>query len=282
MKTILTFILSVLLLPCFAQNMVVNGDFEDHLLNTVVGMTPQCYSSISSAFMPTTPYWEGFWNFSYYNITGTCDNGGAFNWLYEDCPIIIDTTGGVTSWGDIGEDPPSGTHYVLLAAYNLTTPREDVLNFSLNSIVEDGNWYKLSYYIKYFPQLPSLLYQPHGDNTQLKFSLGNDSLCFGNQILHTSVVPDSVWTKQTVVFQANANYDFLSLKTCVIDTGTHAVLLDNIVLTTDTATSVQEYVQEPKLVRIVDMLGRETQPKKNTPLFYLFDDGTVEKRLVIE
>jgi len=36
------------------------------------------------------------------------------------------------------------------------------------------------------------------------------------------------------------------------------------------------------LLRITDILGRETPYKKKTPLFYLYDDGTVEKRIVIE
>ena len=37
-----------------------------------------------------------------------------------------------------------------------------------------------------------------------------------------------------------------------------------------------------KLQKTVDILGRETKPKTNTPLFYIYDDGTVEKRIVIE
>jgi hypothetical protein len=37
-----------------------------------------------------------------------------------------------------------------------------------------------------------------------------------------------------------------------------------------------------KLEKIVDLLGRETKGKKNEPLLYLYDDGTVEKRIVIE
>ena len=37
-----------------------------------------------------------------------------------------------------------------------------------------------------------------------------------------------------------------------------------------------------KLLKIVDMLGRETKGKTNEPLFYIYDDGTVEKRIVIE
>jgi hypothetical protein len=37
-----------------------------------------------------------------------------------------------------------------------------------------------------------------------------------------------------------------------------------------------------KLLKITDVLGRETKGKRNQPLFYIYDDGTVEKRIVIE
>jgi endonuclease/exonuclease/phosphatase family metal-dependent hydrolase len=36
------------------------------------------------------------------------------------------------------------------------------------------------------------------------------------------------------------------------------------------------------LIKIADILGRETKPKTNTPLFYMYDDGSVEKRMVFE
>ena len=36
------------------------------------------------------------------------------------------------------------------------------------------------------------------------------------------------------------------------------------------------------LIKIVDILGRETNPKNNTPLFYMYDDTSVEKKVVIE
>ena len=36
------------------------------------------------------------------------------------------------------------------------------------------------------------------------------------------------------------------------------------------------------LIKIVDVLGRETKPKKNTPLFYMYDDASVEKKIVVE
>jgi len=37
-----------------------------------------------------------------------------------------------------------------------------------------------------------------------------------------------------------------------------------------------------KLIKIVDVLGRETKKAKNEPLFYIYDDGTVEKRITVE
>ncbi len=36
-----------------------------------------------------------------------------------------------------------------------------------------------------------------------------------------------------------------------------------------------------KLQKVIDVLGRETK-QTNQPLFYIYDDGTVEKRIVIE
>ena len=36
------------------------------------------------------------------------------------------------------------------------------------------------------------------------------------------------------------------------------------------------------LLKVKDLLGRETKETKNKPLFYIYDDGTVEKRIVIE
>ena len=34
---------------------------------------------------------------------------------------------------------------------------------------------------------------------------------------------------------------------------------------------------ESKLLKIVDILGKETYPHLNTPLFYIYENGMVEK-----
>ena len=58
---------------------------------------------------------------------------------------------------------------------------------------------------------------------------------------------------------------------------------DSIVTTNLTIiiSSISEYNTDKKLLKIVDVLGREAKFKRNTTLFYIFDDGTVEKRIII-
>jgi len=45
--------------------------------------------------------------------------------------------------------------------------------------------------------------------------------------------------------------------------------------------AIQEHSTNKELLKVTDLLGRETK-QTNQPLFYIYDDGTVEKRIVIE
>ncbi|MAW21478.1 MAG: hypothetical protein CMD16_03675 [Flavobacteriales bacterium] len=48
-----------------------------------------------------------------------------------------------------------------------------------------------------------------------------------------------------------------------------------------TGTSVEEYITKKDLLKVTDLLGRETK-NTNQPLFYIYNNGIVEKRIVIE
>ena len=48
-----------------------------------------------------------------------------------------------------------------------------------------------------------------------------------------------------------------------------------------TTSSIQDYAISKKLLKVTDLLGRETN-QTNQPLFYIYDDGTVEKRIILE
>jgi Leucine-rich repeat (LRR) protein len=45
--------------------------------------------------------------------------------------------------------------------------------------------------------------------------------------------------------------------------------------------AIQEHTTNKELLKITDLLGRETK-QTNQPLFYIYDDGTVERKIVIE
>ena len=47
------------------------------------------------------------------------------------------------------------------------------------------------------------------------------------------------------------------------------------------ATDINEFINLKKVIKITDLLGRESK-QTNQPLFYIYDDGTVEKKIVID
>ena len=47
-------------------------------------------------------------------------------------------------------------------------------------------------------------------------------------------------------------------------------------------TSIEEHTTNKELLKVTDILGRESDKKRNTPLFYIYNDGTVEKKMIIE
>ena len=51
---------------------------------------------------------------------------------------------------------------------------------------------------------------------------------------------------------------------------------------TEAPLSIKEYVSQKKCLKVVTLLGMETKVKANQTLFYIYDDGTVEKRIIIE
>ena len=108
-------------------------------------------------------------------------------------------------------------------------------------------------------------------------------------VFYTTPVVDTVWTYMEAVFMAST--DRLQYITCTVD----MAVIDTLLSTTAyldhfqlealvgiPEQSVQAQPRPSQLLRIVDVLGRETQPKPNTPLFYIYDDGRVEKRMTIE
>ena len=51
----------------------------------------------------------------------------------------------------------------------------------------------------------------------------------------------------------------------------------------NTPTAINNFILEKKrLIKLVDLMGRETIEVKNKPLFYIYGDGTVKKKIIFE
>jgi thiol-disulfide isomerase/thioredoxin len=110
---------------------------------------------------------------------------------------------------------------------------------------------------------------------------------------------DHTETLNLSIEQSTSSYDTLSDTASIIWNGmslnvsgdysvilTNSVGCDSIVylnLTIINTTGISDIANnKSNLVKITDMLGQERPYRKNTPLFYIYDDGTVEKRIIID
>ena len=99
--------------------------------------------------------------------------------------------------------------------------------------------------------------------------------------LEVTIVDAYIWNTgeitQTITPTANGLYWCIvtDVNGCVGDTAFYEV--------TNIVSAISETINtERKLLRITDILGQETPYRRNTPLFYIYDNGIVEKRLIIE
>ena len=89
-----------------------------------------------------------------------------------------------------------------------------------------------------------------------------------------SVSASIIWNGSTL----SVSGDYLA--TLINTVGCDSIANLNLTVTTTGISNITS--NKSNLVKITDMLGQETTYRRNTPLFYIYDDGTVEKRLIIE
>ena len=57
---------------------------------------------------------------------------------------------------------------------------------------------------------------------------------------------------------------------------------DTITFYVSSLSATEEHTTNKEILRTIDVLGREIKGIKNEPLFYIYNDGTVEKKVIIE
>jgi hypothetical protein len=153
---------------------------------------------------------------------------------------------------------------------------------------------------------PDSLYTPSIGGAQ-RLPNGNTLIDFGNlQWLGMGSVVTEVDSNNQIVFQleydnggnlyraqkfdwffytpANPTWDCIS-GTCIdpgTGVGSFTDSLQCVMNCTSTNLSNLKDLNTVKLIKIIDVLGQKISYKRNTTLFYIFDDGTVEKKIIIE
>ena len=144
--------------------------------------------------------------------------------------------------------------------------------------------YKLSFWIKNPPNtfFPTYCLKDLKNN-YISVGISNTDDAFGSHLI-TCPYGDTIWQQYSIVFNTKNAEEYITVKVGVNDTIDYAVLIDNFVLleTTEPVSVHEVNSNNKQLLKIVDVLGRESKPNSNTPLFYIYSDGTMEKKLIIE
>ncbi len=157
----------------------------------------------------------------------------------------------------------------------------------------------------------TILYIPNEDIIDLTgiedFIALTELFCHDNQLVHLDLSNNmnlfelNCNSNQLISLSVkNGNYLGLWYFTAVDNPSLFCVEVDNVsyayanwlidnqntAFSTDcTGASIEDIYLNKRLVKVVDMLGREIAIKeeiKYSPIFYIYNDGTVERRIVIE
>jgi hypothetical protein len=253
-----------------AQNLVMNGSFEHNNF-----LPPNCPTDISNAiYNASVDSSTSITKWSFY---------GMNNLFYEGC--IIGSLPPVLPGFVVPDEVVYDKDFSLVIA-----ARDSMINnwhhYTWNGVTLElsqtlllGSYYKLSYYQKVIT--PNVFGTPYGPGA-LEIGISEHDTSFGVAV-DTIAYNDYTWEKIEFVFQATIPAKHLSIKGHPL-LGQDAAIVDNFVLTLDSfaVLGVNEQVLEKQLLKITDVLGRESKPTPNVPLFYRYDDGTVEKRIIVE
>jgi hypothetical protein len=291
-----------------SQNLILNGSFENNiattsmidLLNIEYNATVASSSSFGKDIVPSL---DG--NIDLFK-SSTDSDSIASNWKAQDGNWFI-TPGSI------------GDYYITMNWDTLSGwDAQDAFSLELSDTLTTGSWYTLSFYITH--ENPITFY-PTYLSGRLSVGISHYADSFGI-IIDTTAYTDTSWTEQSFHFQAISNFRHITCRPVREQIGANWAFVDNFVLVFDSTgvyipppvswnclatacidpadgngtyttlaacqtacitSAINEAPQQKKqLLKIVDVLGKESSSNATGLLFYIYSDGTVEKRIVIE
>jgi len=110
-----------------------------------------------------------------------------------------------------------------------------------------------------------------------------DTIQQGNMNLFGAINLDTSWYNYSINSAINPSYPLTMYFVYAVSIG--GSVTDTCILTYNSTPTVITDINPSgnrKLISIVDVLGRESKGTRNEPIFYIYDDGVVEKRIVVE
>jgi hypothetical protein len=194
---------------------------------------------------------------------------------------------------------------------------EDAFSLELDDTLSKGSWYTLIFHIKHKP--PPGGFPGYGFG-RLSVGMSHYADSFG-VVIDTTAYTDTAWAQHSVHFQATSNFEHITCRPVREQIGANWASVDNFSLRLDSTgtympppaswnclatacidpadgngayvtltdcqtacitSGINEQQGEKQLLKIVDVLGKESSSNATGLLFYIYNDGTVEKRIIIE
>ena len=90
------------------------------------------------------------------------------------------------------------------------------------------------------------------------------------------------WTSVVIDLSSYTNQDDFAIKFRNVNQYENNLFIDNINLW-DNNTSINQIINsDRKLLKIIDVLGRESSSSKHSILLYIYDDNSVEKKIILK
>ena len=99
----------------------------------------------------------------------------------------------------------------------------------------------------------------------------------GNYLWWAESIDGSNWS--SCIFTNITGKDPAVLK---LNSGSYLLLVPKSISPLSYESLTNESHTKASLLKISNLLGKDTKPKRNTPLFYIYDDGTVDKHIIVE
>lgn len=283
-----TLIFSMLFIASFgfSQNLVPNPSFEDTDLFFCGIMTSSDFNSAASEWQ--TPG-DGSPDMYYTNINDTCFNFQP-NSTYSG-PIGIKGS----------QIPRTGNIMVGFGAFTIQgMEQREYIEVALSTPLTVGSHYVVEFYVSLADSIEFAT-----DNLgiylseQLINQASNSVISATPQIQSNGMITDTQnWVRIADTIEATAPFQYLTIGNFSSDANTNLqanpaysskpgtygayyfiddVSVENI---RDLNTVKHALSSDRKLIKVIDLMGRETKVKPNIPLIYIYDDGSREKVIV--